>query len=156
MQYISPFGTNAPFYMDLITMYVAFLPLFLALSIYFAVKQKYKTHLISQAIILSVSLCVILYFEVMTRLENKFLEYVDQSNFSFDFLIIYLVIHIIIATASLAGWVYLFIVSYKAYKKDEMNSIRNSKHKKIGKAIFTALTITSLMGILMYLFLFVL
>ena len=155
MQEISLLGTNAPLYMDIMTIYVVFLPFLLLISIFFAVKQKYKTHFISQAIILSISLCVILYFEVMTRLENKFLVYVEQSSFSFGFLLTFLVIHIIIATASLAGWVYLFIVSYKAYRKNELDKLRGSNHKKIGKAIFLTLTISSIMGVCMYLFLFV-
>lgn len=152
---LSILGTKAPLYMDIMTIYVAFLPLLLAISIYFAVKQKFKIHLISQGIILAVSLCIILYFEVMTRLENNFLVYVEQSNFSFLFLVTFLVIHIIIATASLAGWVYLFIVSFKAYKNDGLKTLRTSKHKKIGKAIFASMSISSFMGVCMYFFLFV-
>ena len=87
---LSILGTKAPLYMDIMTIYVAFLPFLLAISIYFAVKQQFKIHFISQAIILAVSLCVILYFEVMTRLENNFLVYVEQSNFSLIFLLTFL------------------------------------------------------------------
>lgn len=152
---MSILGTSAPLYMDIMTIYIGFLPLFLAISVYFAVKKQYKTHLISQGIILAFSLCIILYFEVMTRLENNFIVYAKNSNLAFDFIVIFLVIHIIIATASLAGWVYLFISSYKAYKKDGFETLKTSKHKKIGKAIFVSMSLSSLMGVCMYLFLFV-
>jgi hypothetical protein len=47
---------------------------------------------------------------------------------------------------------FLFISSYKDYKN---NSFDGKKHKKIGKAIFVALTISSIMGICIYTFLFV-
>ena len=74
------------------------------------------------------------------------------SNISFDFMLIFLVIHIFIAIAAIAGWIFLFISSFKQYKRNELNGL---KHKKIGKGIFAALTLTSIMGTCMYLFLFV-
>ena len=52
--------------------------------------------------------------------------------------------HILIAIAAVGGWLFLFISSYKDYKN---NSFDGKKHKKIGKAIFVALTISSIMGI---------
>ena len=80
------------------------------------------------------------------------MEYSKYSNISFDFMLVFLIIHIFIAIAAIAGWIFLFISSYKQYKRNELDGV---KHKKIGKAIFAALTITSIMGIFMYLFLFV-
>ena len=145
-------GTTAPFYLDLATVYFAILPFLLAFSIYFAVKKEYKKHLISQAIILGTTLTIVVIFEIGIRISGGFLEYSKYSNVSFDFMLVFLTIHILIAIAAVGGWLFLFISSYKDYKN---NSFDGKKHKKIGKAIFVALTISSIMGICIYLFLFV-
>ena len=145
-------GTSAPFFLDFITIYFAILPILLAISITFAIKGMVKTHFISQGIIIALTLLIVVTFEIGIRISGGFLEYSKNSNHSFDFLLIFLVIHIFIAIIAIAGWLYLFISSYKTYKN---NSFDGKKHKKIGKAIFTALTISSIMGICIYLFLFV-
>jgi putative membrane protein len=145
-------GTTAPFYLDLATVYFAVLPFLLAFSIYFAIKKEYKKHFISQAIILATTLLIVVMFEIGIRISGGFLEYSKYSNISYDFMLVFLTIHILIAIAAVGGWLFLFISSYKDYKN---KSLDGKKHKKIGKAIFTALTISSIMGICMYLFLFV-
>jgi putative membrane protein len=145
-------GTNAPFYMDIATVYFAILPFLLAFSIFYAVKKQYKKHFISQAIILCLTLYIVVLFEIGLRISGGFMEYSKYSNISFDFMLVFLVIHIFIAIAAMGGWIFLFISSYKQYKRNELDG---KKHKKIGKAIFASLTITSIMGIFMYLFLFV-
>ena len=144
-------GTSAPFYLDFATVYFAILPFLLAFSIYLATKKEYKKHFISQAIILGVTLVVVVIFEIGVRIDGGFLEYSKNSNISYDFLLTFLIIHILIAIFAVGGWLYLFISTYKAYKN---NSLDTKKHKKIGKAIFIALTISSIMGIFIYLFLF--
>ena len=145
-------GTTAPFYLDLATVYFAILPFLLAFSIYFAVKKEYKKHFISQAIILVTTLTIVVMFEIGVRISGGFLEYSKYSNVSFDFMLVFLTIHILIAIAAVGGWLFLFISSYKDYKN---NSFDGKKHRKIGKAIFVALTISSIMGICIYTFLFV-
>lgn len=145
-------GTTAPFYLDLATIYFAVLPFLLAFSIYFAVKKEYKKHFISQAIILATTLTIVVIFEIGVRVSGGFLEYSKYSNISFDFMLIFLIVHILIAIAAVGGWLFLFISSYKDYKNNSFNTL---KHKKIGKAIFVALTISSIMGVCIYTFLFV-
>ena len=145
-------GTNAPFYLDLVTVYFAILPFLLAFSIFLAVKKEYKKHFISQAIILFVTLLIVVFFEIGVRISGGFLEYSKYSDVPFDFMVIFLAIHIQIAIIAIAGWIYLFVSSYKNYKN---NLLQTTKHKRVGKAIFVALTISSIMGICIYLFLFV-
>ena len=145
-------GTSAPFYLDLATVYFAILPFFLAISIFFAIKKHYKKHFISQAIILGVTLVVVVIFEIGVRIDGGFLEYSKNSNISYDFLLTFLIIHILIAIAAISGWLFLFISSYKQYKTNTLNV---TFHKKIGKAIFIALSISSIMGVCIYFFLFV-
>ncbi|APW65473.1 hypothetical protein LPB137_06240 [Poseidonibacter parvus] len=66
----------------------------------------------------------------------------------------FLIIHIIIAIIALISWVYLFITFIKLYRNKQLEQIKSSNHKKLGKLIFLGLTISSLMGVCIYLFLF--
>lgn len=116
--------------------------------------KKYKLHFQTQTILLATSLLIILYFEVSARVFGGFLNYADNSSLPFEFLLVYLIIHIIIATASLGGWLYLYISSFKAYRNNNFEAIKNTNHKKIGKAIFASMTLSSYMGVLLYLFIF--
>ena len=145
-------GTSAPFYLDLATVYFAILPFLLAISIFFAIKKHYKKHFISQAVILGVTLFIVVIFEIGIRISGGFIEYSKYSNISYDFMLFFLIIHILIAIAAVAGWLFLFISSYKQYKSNTLNV---TSHKKIGKAIFTALSISSIMGVCIYFFLFI-
>jgi putative membrane protein len=145
-------GTKALMYMDIVTIYFALLPFLLAFSIYQAIRGNIKFHYQSQFIILAITIVMVLIFEIGVRITGGFVEYAKQSPLSYDFLLIFLVIHILIALFAVGGWIYLLISTYKSYQN---GSIENRmKHRKIGKWIFTALTVTSIMGCSIYLFLF--
>jgi len=148
-------GTKALLYMDIVTIYFALLPLLLLISIYFAVKKRYQEHFISQAAIFVITIIMVLIFEVGVRITGGFIEYAQQSQLSYDFLVGFLIAHIIVAVASTTGWLYQIIVSYKLYKSKGFESFKTTKHKKIGKVLFAALTVNSIMGVCIYLFLFV-
>lgn len=145
-------GTAAPFYLDVATFYFAILPFLLAISIFFAIKKHYKKHFISQAVILGVTLFIVVIFEIGIRISGGFIEYSKYSNISYDFMLFFLIIHILIAIAAVGGWLFLFISSYKQYKSNTLNV---TSHKIIGKAIFIALSISSIMGVCIYFFLFI-
>lgn len=148
-------GTKAPFFLDIATIYFAILPLLLLISIFQAKNKNYELHFKLQSIILSLTLIIIVLFEIGVRVTGGFITYTENLNFlSYKFLLIVLIIHVIIAIIALAGWLYLYINSYKKYKKN-IQDIFNSKHKKIGKTIFLLLSVSSLIGILLYIFIFV-
>ncbi|WP_122893129.1 DUF420 domain-containing protein [Arcobacter peruensis] len=147
-------GTAAPFYIDFVTIYFAVFPLLMAFTIYLAVKRKYKEHFISQAFLLSITITIIIVFEIGLRISGGFLEYSKASNISYTFMLSFLIIHIIIAIIALISWVYLFITFIKLYRNKQLEQIKSSNHKKLGKLIFLGLTISSLMGVCIYLFLF--
>ena len=149
-------GTKALLFMDVVTIYFALLPFLLVYSISYAVKKEYKKHFISQSIILVLTLVLVLVFEIGVRLTGGFIEYAKESSVSYDFLLIFLIIHIVIAILAVAGWLYLFVSSYKEYKQNGYTNFVNTKHRKIAKAIFASLTLTSIMGVSIYVFLFVL
>jgi len=145
---------NAPKYMTIFSIFSSSLPFFLYLSIYQAKKKNIKIHFISQSILLGLTLLFVIYFEIMVRMYGGFLEFSDNSLVPYSFLIAYLFLHIIIASSSLGGWIYLYISSLKAYLKKDEVYFHSHKHKRIGIAIFMALTVNSIMGLLLHVFLF--
>ncbi len=139
--------------MTIFTTYMIFLPMMLYISINFARKKQIKKHIISQSLILAVSLAFILYFETMVRIDGGFLKYLNIENIPFSLIIIYMAIHTLIAIAAVGGWLFLFIKSAKEYKKEGFETF-SFEHKKIGQGIFIALSISVMMGVIIYLALF--
>ena len=149
-------GTEALLFLDIATIYFALLPIFLGFSISYAVKKQYKKHFISQSIILAFTLLLVVIFEIGVRLSGGFMEYAKNSSVDYDFLVIFLIVHIIIAIGSVGGWLYLYISSLKEYRKNGFKNFSMKNHRKIGKSIFATLTLSSIMGVMIYIFLFVL
>lgn len=147
-------GTRAAFYMDLVTLYFAILPFLLAFSIRQAVIGNIPLHYKSQIVILILTVVMVLIFEIGVRISGGFVEYVKMSPISYDFLVFFLIIHILIAFLAVAGWIYLIITSYKTYQKEGIAGM--SKHRRMGKWTFASLTLTSIMGCSIYVFLFLL
>ena len=149
------FGTSAPLYMDIATLLFALLPFLLALSIRYAVLKQYRKHFMSQIAIVIMTLIVVVIFEIGVRVSGGFMEFSKASSLPFTFLLLFLIVHIIIAVAAVCGWIYLIIVSYRGYKQEGINATIFKQHKKMGRWIFAALTLTSIMGSCIYIFLFV-
>ena len=145
---------NAPGYMTVFTIYMFFLPFFFLFTIFLARAKKIKLHFISQSFLLGITLLFILYFEIMVRIYGGFLDFVNSSFVPYSLLLGFLIFHIILASSSLGGWIYLYISSLKAINKKATNSFNKTKHKKIGITIFIAMTISSITGVFIYVFLF--
>lgn len=145
-------GTRAAFFMDLVTLYFAVLPLLLGMSIRQAVIGNISLHYRSQMAILGLTVVMVIIFELGVRITGGFIEYVKLSPLSYDFLLIFLAVHILIALLSVGGWIYLMITSYRTYLEHGKEGM--GKHRRMGKWIFAAMTLTSVMGCSIYLFLF--
>ncbi|MDD2782197.1 DUF420 domain-containing protein [Sulfuricurvum sp.] len=145
-------GTKALMYMDIVTLYFAILPFLLGFSIHQAIRGNIKLHYQSQFAILAITIIMVLIFEIGVRLTGGFVEYAKESPLSYDFLLLFLLIHIFIALMAVGGWIYLIISTYKSYQNGILE--KSDKHRKMGRWIFGALTLTSIMGCSIYLFLF--
>ena len=138
---------NAPLYMIIVTLYFILLPFLLGVTIYQATQKRYQLHIQLQTSLFVLTLGVIIYFEIMLRISGGFLNYKQYSSFDESFMIVYLIVHILIAIAAILLWAYLIITSIKDYKHNRMN---NLKHKRMGKILFSLLTISCIMGTGMY------
>ncbi len=146
------FGTSAPFYLDLVSIYFALLPFFILYSVSFVIKKQYKTHFVSQFFILGLTLLVVVLFETGLRIDGGFETYVKESNFSYIPLLLYLFAHIVLSVITLIYWTYFAFSSYKAHKREDLDF----EHKRKGRSLFMWICLTSLSGLFFYLLLFVL
>ena len=148
-------GTRAAFYMDAVGVYFVLIPLLLAFSIRFARKKQFKSHYQAHIAVYTLTMAVVILFEVGVRLSGGFTEFIKQSPVNPTFFVTFLIVHIVIALVTIGAWTYQVIVSYKAFKHGQLTGKRAQHHRLIGKLIFTGMLITVLMGGSIYYFLFV-
>jgi len=141
------FGTRAPFFMDFVTLIVAVLPFLMMGAIFFAKIKKYKVHQMAQYALFIVSVIVVAYFEIGVRAGGGFNSFIEESSVAHNYALMVLIVHIIIAVATLFVWV-MALTRAKKY-------LREKKHIQMGKITFSGIVLTSLSGIWVYLLLFV-
>ncbi len=146
---------NIPMHMHVMVIYFSILPFLLFYSISLAKKKKYKKHFLSQASLLSITLVVLVYFEIMIRIDGGFFEFAKQSSFEHGFLVKYLIFHIAIALVAAVLWIGLFIKSYIIYKNNQLELLKSSNHKKIGMITALFIFLSCITGVFVYLFLFI-
>ncbi|SFZ98993.1 hypothetical protein MNB_SV-5-907 [hydrothermal vent metagenome] len=146
-------GTRAPFFMDFVTLIVAFLPFLVAVAIYFAKKEKYAHHVLAQTVILIGSIIVVSYFEYGVRLGGGYESFVKSTSVSHDYLFVVLVTHIVISVITLGIWASTLFRAKKDYESGLPGPYSRS-HKRAGIRTFIGIILTSLSGIWVYLLLF--
>jgi len=142
---------KSPLFLDISTIYFFLLPFFLFLSIRQAIRGEYKKHINSQIAIFIVSMIMIVVFEYGMRLHGGFFILMKQSQFEYTPLLVFLLIHIVIATVTILAWVYLIFTSYMSYKKDQFIL----HHAKLARYTVGGICITTTMGIMIFFAIFV-
>ncbi len=149
-------GTCAPFFMDMVTLYFAIMPFLVAYSIYLARQKKITLHIQSQIAIFALSMVMVVVFEIGVRVDGGFNAYMQESSFAYGGVLSYLILHILIALATVVAWGITIYSAMKAYREEGVTSPYFKAHRKRAKWVFLAIIITSIMGTLMYPVLFIL
>jgi len=145
---------RAPLFMDIISIYFFILPVLLFLAIRLAINKKYMQHMQAQFAIFIITLVFIVIFEIGVRIVGGFGGFLNDSSVSKDYFITFLVLHILVALASVVGWIIMMIKSYNSYKQDKFNSPFFKTHKKYSKILFVGISLTAYSGIGIYIMLF--
>ena len=142
-------GTDAPFFMDIVTLIVTLLPMVMALNILLAKKHLYQMHKVMNILVYVLTILVLGYFEYGVRFGGGFESFSKGSDVSHSYLLIVLVSHIFVSVVTILLWSYtLFIAS----KQSRVNA---RAHKKLGIRTFYGIVLTSFSGIWVYMLLFV-
>lgn len=148
-------GTRAPFFMDVVTLIVALLPLLVYAAIILAKKKMYKLHAFVQNIIFLFSVVVIGYFEYGVRIGGGFKAFIQNSDLSYTYVIIILGLHIFIATVTLLYWTLTIVRANYQFSKGTIPGVKSREHKLTAIKTFLGIIFTSFSGIWVYLLLFV-
>ncbi|MEO1938547.1 MAG: DUF420 domain-containing protein [Sulfurimonas sp.] len=148
-------GTRAPFFMDLLTLVVALLPLVIYGGILLARKKLYKTHAAIQNLIFLLSVIVIGYFETGVRVSGGFDAFMLGSGVSHTYSSIVMVVHIAIATATLFYWIRTIVTANREFYKGILPGSASLSHRDLAVKTFLGISLTSFSGIWVYLLLFV-
>ncbi|MCK9492451.1 MAG: DUF420 domain-containing protein [Sulfurimonas sp.] len=140
-------GTRAPFFMDVVTLIVALLPLLVASAIFLARVKRYKLHSYVQIFIFAFSVIVLGYFETGVRMMGGFDAFMQKSSVSYNYAFIVLIFHIAVSIITIIIWGMAIFMAKKL--------LRQNKHKKIGIITFSGVVLTSLTGIWVYFLMFV-
>jgi len=148
-------GTRAPFFMDVVTLIVALLPLLVYGAILLARKGNYKLHAVVQNIIFIFSVIIIGYFEMGVRIGGGFDAFMAESGVSHTYASVVLAMHILIATVALFYWTMVIVYANRQYRKKTLPGRSSQGHKILAVKTFIGIVLTSFSGIWVYLLLFV-
>ncbi|WP_457605204.1 DUF420 domain-containing protein [Nitratifractor sp.] len=149
-------GTKAPFFMDLMTLIVALLPLLIYLGILLARKGLYDLHHWYQWTLFLFALVVFGWFEYGVRAGGGFGELLDSGVFPRWAAISFLVLHIVIAILTLLWWSRTLFRAHWNFRKHMLPGGYSLRHIRSGVWTAAGIFLTSLSGIWVYLLLFVL
>jgi len=149
------FGTRAPLFMDVVTIYFALVPFLVAISIFFAIIKKLKLHLQTQLLIFSLTLIMVVVFEIGVRLDGGFNTYMRESVLSYNGVLAYLIVHILFALVTMVAWGITIYSAIKAYRAEGLQASHFKEHRKNARWIFLAIIINSAMGTSLYPILFI-
>jgi len=149
------FGTRAPFFMDLVTLAVALLPLLLWLGILWARRGFYGLHRIYQWLLFWVAAVVVGWFEYGARAGGGFRSYLAQTSLSPRLVTAFLVLHILIAVVTMVCWVRTLWLGEREWRRGNLPGGYSLRHIRGGRLSAWGIFLTSLTGIWIYLLLFV-
>ncbi len=147
-------GTRAPFFMDFVTIIVTLLPLLIVGAIFFAKKGAIKFHIASQLFLFIFSLLIVGYFEYGVRVGGGFEDFAKESSLSKKFLFEFLLLHIAISIITVFLWAKTIIEAMKRYRAGSLPGKASDSHRKIARMATVGIFLTSLSGLMVYLFLF--
>jgi len=145
-------GTRALWFMDVVTIWFALLPFLLAGAIFLAMRRHYLLHARVQTVLFALTLAMVVLFEVGVRFSGGFLSYAEGSSVAFSALATLLVVHILIAVAAVALWAWLLVDTLLRFRREGRVAM---SHRRFGQITYAGMTVTSFLGVLIYLLLFV-
>jgi putative membrane protein len=148
-------GTKAPFFMDFVTIVVALLPFLVWFGVILVRKRYYSLHAFYQITVYIVSILVVGWFEYGVRTGGGFNSFIEGNPRSPTLMLVVLIAHIIISTATTIYWGKTLWQAYRNYAAHDLPGGFTVPHKGRAKLALFGILLTSLTGIWVYLMLFV-
>jgi len=148
-------GTKAPFFMDFVTIVVAFLPLLVWFGVGLIRRGYYGFHTFYQILVFITSVVVVGWFEYGVRVGGGFNSFIQGNPRPVSFLVGVLVVHIVISTATTIYWAKTLWQAYAHYQRGSLPGGFSVRHIARAKRTLLGIFMTALTGVWVYLLLFV-
>ena len=145
-------GTRALWFMDIVTLWFGLLPFLMGTAIVLAMRRRLAAHQRMQTVLFVITLAMVVLFEVGVRFSGGFAAYSEQSGVSFGALVTLLAVHILIAVAAVGMWAWELVDALRRYRQSGTVA---PEHRRNGMIVFAGMTLTSFLGVLIYLLLFI-
>ncbi|NKQ41284.1 MAG: DUF420 domain-containing protein [Sulfurovum sp.] len=155
MQAAGFFGTEAPFFMDMVTLIVAGLPLLILLGVKLLHKEHYALHIFYQAFLFLVTVIVVIWFEIGVKNVGGFTHLIDGSMATMAIKRIILISHIAISVVATIYWGKVIVQAYINYRNGSLPGGFTLKHARQMHLVLLGIALTALSGIAVYIMLFV-
>jgi len=147
--------TRALLYMDIMILFLSILPLFFALSIFFAMRGYYRVHKATQIALFLVSIAMLGFFAYIVHYQHGFDTLLLKSSIAPNQATLFLVVHIIIALTTVILWFFTLMYGIEDSKRRALPGVYSQSHKRSGRRVFLGIFLTSLSSIALYWLFFV-
>lgn len=134
-------GTHAPYYIDIIIIYLSSLPILIGLSIYFAINRRYSLHHFMQIMLFIITLTLLVIFNYKINLINS----IEKRD-----LTILLNIYIFLSMLLLIMWLTLLVYASEERRRKALPGLYSKSHRKSGRRVFSMMLIIVLSSIYIY------
>ncbi len=125
-------GTQAPFFMDVVMLVVALLPLLIGVGILLARRGAYGAHRAYQWLVFVVSVVVVGWFEYGVRVGGGFHDFVQHSTLPTYLLLGVLICHIAVSLLTIILWAYTLIHAEYAHSIHTLPGRSRLPHRRQG------------------------
>ncbi|MBD3792722.1 MAG: hypothetical protein IE889_00995 [Campylobacterales bacterium] len=149
-------GTRAPYFIDIITLIIVALPVFLIFAVVLAVKRYYKLHQMAQSLLFTVTLIAFLLLQYEIQIRSSFETLIANSTFNPQSAFYYYMVYSIVALMTFLFWYSTLAFAKADRQRRALPGLYSRGHKRLGRLNGIAVLVTSLMTAGLYWILFVL
>jgi len=148
-------GSRALFFEDVVVIYMALLPLLLGVSVWFAIKARYKTHRITQMLLLLLTLVALGSIQYDIHLYHTFDKLVDVSSYPSKEIFYLLMVQTFFSMLTFVMWSSNIIFAVADRKRRALPGLYSSSHIKSSRRLGVVIFLTVLLTIALYWILYI-
>ena len=143
-------GTRAPYYMDIIVIYLLLLPILISFSIYFATNRQYTLHRFTQVSLFLSTLSLLVVFNYAIYVAENLDELMSLSSVEYNHAFYLLIIQTILSVLMLILWLSTLLFAISDRRRKALPGFYSRSHRTSGKRLFVTILISILSNIYLY------
>jgi len=143
-------GTRAPYYMDLIIVYLVSLPVLILFSISLASNRDYKLHRLTQKLLFVLTLFVISMFYYGIYIIESFENLMEMSSIGYIQGVYLLVFQTILSIVMMILWLSTLLFAISDRRRKALPGFYSRSHRASGRRLFMVIILAIAMSIYLY------